>query len=100
MSAQTILKKSKFNSKIVTLREKQTFDIKTKKQLEKYERLDKNEMKSYINSLKTIVYDYENDELPDKSKILKDIKIASKNMIEKIKRFDSKITNQCLYRNK
>ena len=48
-------------------------------------------MKSYINSLKTIVYDYENDELPDKSKILKDIKIASKNMIEKIKRFDVKL---------
>ena len=86
------LKKNlKFNSKIVTLREKQTFDIKTKKQLEKYERLNKNEMKSYINSLKTIVYDYENDELPDMSKILKDIKIASKNMIEKIKRFDVKL---------
>ena len=31
----------------------ETFDIKTK--LEKYERLDKNEMKSYINSLKTII---------------------------------------------
>ena len=74
----------KFNSKVFCLRENQSYDIKNQKQLEKYEKIDLNEMKNYIQSIKDKKYDYENDEMPDVSKLIDEIKIASNKMLESL----------------
>ena len=81
----------KFNSKVFCLRENQSYDIKNQKQLEKYEKIDLNEMKNYIQSIKDKKYDYENDEMPDVSKLIDEIKIASNKMLERVKKFNIKI---------
>jgi len=78
----------KFNSKVFCLRENQTYDIKNQKQLEKYERLDVDQMKKYIQSIKNKKYEYENDIMPDKPKLLAEIKIASEKFIERVKKFN------------
>ena len=77
----------KFNSKVFCLRENQTYDIKNQKQLEKYEKIDINEMKNYIQSLKNKKYGYENDNMPEISKLKNEIKLASTKFIERIKKF-------------
>ena len=78
----------KFNSKVFCLRENQTYDIKNQKQLEKYEKLDVNEMKQYIQSLKDKKYEYENDQMPDISKLKDNINLASIRFIDRVKRFN------------
>lgn len=78
----------KFNSKVFCLRENQTYDIKNQKQLEKYEKLNVTEMKKYIQSLKGKKYEYENDEMPDISKLKNDIDLASTRFIDRVKRFN------------
>jgi len=78
----------KFNSKVFCLRENQTYDIKNKKQLEKYEKLDVNEMKKYIQSLKDKKYEYENDQMPDVSELKDNINLASTRFIDRVKRFN------------
>ena len=78
----------KFNSKVFCLRENQTYDIKNQKQLEKYEKLDVNEMKKYIQSLKDKKYEYENDQMPDISKLKDEINLASTRFIDRVKRFN------------
>ena len=78
----------KFNSKVFCLRENQTYDIKNQQQLENYKRIDLTEMKNYIQSIKDKKYDYENDEMPNISKLLNDIKIASSKMLERVKKFN------------
>ena len=78
----------KFNSKVFCLRENQTYDIKNKKQLEKYEKLDVNEMKKYIQSLKDKKYEYENDQMPDVSELKDNINLASTRFKDRVKRFN------------
>lgn len=78
----------KFNSKVFCLRENQTYDIKKQKELEKYEKLDVNEMKKYIQSLKDKKYGYENDQMPDISELKDNINLASNRFIDKVKRFN------------
>ena len=78
----------KFNSKVFCLRENQTYDIKNQKQLEKYEKLDINEMKKYIQSLKDKKYEYENDQMPDVSELKDNINLASTRFIDRVKRFN------------
>ena len=78
----------KFNSKVFCLRENQTYDIKNKKQLEKYKKLDVNEMKKYIQSLKDKKYEYENDQMPDVSELKNNINLASTRFIERVKKFN------------
>ena len=56
--------------------------------LENYKRIDLTEMKNYIQSIKDKKYDYENDEMPNISKLLNDIKIASSKMLERVKKFN------------
>jgi len=77
----------KFNSKVFCLRENQTYDVKNQKQLEKYEKLDINEMKKYIHSLKDKKYEYENDNIPEISKLKNEIGLASAKFIERVKKF-------------
>lgn len=78
----------KFDSKIICLRESHVFDIKKQKELNKYDRININEMKNYINSIKNNKYTYENDKMPDEKKLVDDLKIASIKMSERIKRFE------------
>ncbi len=78
----------KFDSKIICLRESHVFDIKKQKELNKYDRININEMKNYINSIKNNKYTYENDKMPDEKKLVDDLKIASVKMSERIKRFE------------
>ena len=78
----------KFNSKVFCLRENQNYDIKNQKQLEKYEKLDVNEMKQYIQSLKDKKYEYENDQMPDISELKDNINLASTRFKDRVKRFD------------
>ncbi len=86
--ADYLKKNLKFDTKVVTLRENQTFDILKKEQLEKYERINLEDMKNHILSIKEHKYDYEKDDNPDHEKLLGDVKIASKKMIERSKRFN------------
>lgn len=78
----------KFDSKVFCLRENQTYDIKNKKQLEKYKKLDVNEMKKYIQSLKDKKYEYENDQMPDVSELKNNINLASTRFIDRVKKFN------------
>ena len=78
----------KFNSKVFCLRENQTYDIKNQKQLEKYEKLNVNEMKRYIQSLKDKKYEYENDQMPDISELKNNINLASTRFKDRIKKFN------------
>ena len=78
----------KFNSKVFCLRENQTYDIKNQKQLDKYKKLDLNEMKNYIQSIKDKKYDYENDNMPDVSKLIDEVKMASTKLLERVKKFN------------
>tara|TARA_B110000881_G_C18545201_1_gene500789 strand:+ start:169 stop:1419 length:1251 start_codon:yes stop_codon:yes gene_type:complete len=78
----------KFNSKVFCLRENQIYDIKKQQQLERYEKIDLNKMKNYIQSINNKKYDYENDDMPDIPKLINEIKIASNKMLESVKRFN------------
>ena len=78
----------KYNSKVFCLRENQTYDIKNQIELEKYEKLDVNQMKKYILSLKDKKYEYEKDEMPDVSILKNNIKLASANFIERVKKLN------------
>ena len=80
-----------YDSKIVTLRENQIYDIKSQKQLEKYQRINLDEMKEYIQNLKDKKYDYEKDELPNKDRLLKDINVAAKKLSENVEKFNIKL---------
>ncbi len=86
--ADYLRKNLKFNSNVFCLRENQTFDIRNQKQLEKYERLDIKEMKEYILSLKDKKYEYENDEMPNHSKLKEEINLASERFIDRVKKFN------------
>ena len=77
-----------FKSKIVCLRENHVFDIEKQKELDKYKRIDIKEMNNYIQKITNNKYTYENDEMPDENKLLKDLKIASSKMLDRIKKFD------------
>ena len=44
-------------------------------------------MQKHIESIKNHKYDYENDENPDTSKLLNDVRLASEKMMERSKRF-------------
>ena len=77
----------KFDTKVFCLRENQTYDIKNQKQLENYEKLDVNEMKKYILSLKDKKYEYEMDEMPNISKLKDEINLASSRLIDRVKKF-------------
>ena len=78
----------KFNSKVFCLRENQTYDVKNQKLLEKYEKLDINEMKNYILSLKDKRYEFENDDMPEIFKLKNEVKLASTKFIERVNKFN------------
>lgn len=78
----------KFKTNVFCLRENQIFDIKKQKQLEKYEKINIKEMNNYIKTLKNKKYEYENDEIPDKAKLISDVKIASERFLERVKKFN------------
>ena len=80
----------KFNSKIFCLRENQTYDIKNQKQLNKYEKIDVNKMRKYIESLKDRKYDYEYDAMPEISKLKEEVYLASTKLAERVKKFNIK----------
>ena len=80
-----------FNSKIICLRENQTYDVKNQKQQEKYEKIDLIDMKNYILSIKDKKYDYEKDDMPDTSKLLNEVSAASIKLLERINKFRIKL---------
>jgi UDP-MurNAc hydroxylase len=86
--ADYLNKNLKFDSKVFCLRENQTYDIKNQKQLEKYEKIDINEMKKYIQSLKDRKYDYEFDDMPEIFKLKNEVNMAAIKLIERVKRFN------------
>ena len=77
----------KTNTKITCLRENQIFDIELQKNLEKYEKVSKDEMKKYIANIKNEKYEYEFDNFPDIQKLKEDINIVKKQFLKKIERF-------------
>ena len=83
----------KFNSNVFCLREGQTYDIKNQKQLQKYEKLDVNHMRQYIQSLKNKLYGYENDVMPDIIKLKNEINLASIKFIERVTRFNIQLNS-------
>ena len=89
--AEYLKKNLNFNSKVFCLRENQTYDIKNQKQLEKYVKLDLNEMKKYIQSLKDKKYEYENDEIPNISILKDEINLASNKFIDRLQKFNIEI---------
>ncbi len=80
-----------FNSKIVCLRENQTFNIKTQEQPEEYERINLQEMQKYIKSIKDKKYDFEEDEMPEISKLIEDLQTSSEKLIERVNKFNVKL---------
>ena len=60
--ADYLKKNLKYESKIISLRENQTYDIFNKKQLNEYERINLEDMKKHIEQIKKHKYDYENDQ--------------------------------------
>ncbi len=80
----------KFSSKVFCLRENQTYDIKNQKQLNKYEKIDVNKMRKYIESLKDRKYDYEYDAMPEISKLKEEVYLASTKLAERVKKFNIK----------
>jgi UDP-MurNAc hydroxylase len=91
-------KNLKILTNIICLRENQIFDIKNQKSEEKYKKIDLNHMKSYIESLKTIKYEYELDNEPDINKLKKDIEIASEKLLERIKKYSINIKSNVFIR--
>ena len=45
-------------------------------------------MKNYIQSIKDKKYDYENDNMPDVSKLIDEVKMASTKLLERVKKFN------------
>jgi len=89
--ADYLTKNLKFNSKVFCLRENQTYDIKNQKQLSKYEKIDINKMREYIESLKDRKYDYENDAMPEISRLKEEVYLASTKLAERIDKFNIKL---------
>ena len=81
----------KFKTNVFCLRENQTFDIKKQKQLEKYKKININKMNNYIESLKNKKYEYENDKIPETTKLINDVKIASEKLLERVNKFNIKL---------
>ncbi len=81
----------KFKTNVFCLRENQTFDIKKQKQLEKYKKININKMNNYIETLKNKKYEYENDKIPETTKLINDVKIASEKLLERVNKFNIKL---------
>ncbi len=79
------------NSKVICLRENQTYDLLSQKSLEKYEKVNPDHMKKYIKGLKDIKYEYEHDEHPDVDELKKDLDLIKRKFSEKIKKLSLKI---------
>tara|TARA_B100001123_G_C15321112_1_gene1027924 strand:- start:1523 stop:2773 length:1251 start_codon:yes stop_codon:yes gene_type:complete len=81
--------KQKLNSKtkIICLRENQTYDILNQLNIEKYERINLNDKEKYIKSIKDHKYDYEHDVIPNIEKLTNDIGIAKDKLLERSKKF-------------
>jgi len=78
----------KYQTNILSLRENITYDIIKKMVDKNYIRIDVEEMKRYVKSLKNKKYDYENDADPDLLKLNNDLKLASEKMSERVKKFN------------
>ena len=77
----------KIDANIFCLRDNQTFDLSAQKQLDKYEKIDLDEMKNYIRSIKEFKYDYETDNEPETQVLCKDTELAAEKLLERLKRF-------------
>ncbi len=77
----------KCKSKIICMRENQIFDLDLKNE-HKYEKLDLDHMKKYINSIGTYKYDYENDPQTNVEKLTLDILDASTKFQDRIQKFN------------
>jgi len=89
--ADYLKEKLEMKTNIFCLRENQTFDILKQIQLDEYKRIDLNEMKDYIQSIKDHKYDYEMDDEPEIQKLSNDTELAAKGLLTKIAKFNLNI---------
>ncbi len=73
---------------VVCLRDKDVFDLTTGKANNEYVPIDENHMNNYIeNELSQMKYPYEDDDEPDIEILLKDIKLATSAMQQRMSKF-------------
>ena len=81
-------KKIDFDTKVICLRETDSFDIRKGSSNREYFPIDLGEADNYIkNFLSLLKYDYENDPLPNLEELTKDTKIAALNLHDRWKKF-------------
>ena len=75
-------------TKIICLRENQTYDILNQRSLDVYKKINIEEMSNYIQNIKNKKYDYEINKMPNVAKLKLDIDIAKKKLLESSKKFN------------
>lgn len=77
------------STKIILLREDDTFDIESGLADKPYIPIDTVEMEKYIETTLSIMqYPYQNENLPDEENLIRDIQVASDAMIFRMKKFN------------
>ena len=89
--AEYLKKNLTTETNVICLRENDTFDISNQKHETKYEKIDLEDMKNYIHTIKNNKYDYEMDDRPEIQKLNDDTKKAAEKFIERLKKFNIKI---------
>jgi len=84
--------KVKNSIEVICLRDKDIFDLETGKSNNPYVPIDKAHMLKYINKISGSIYPYEKDQYPEINRLMHDIKIASRNMEERINNIGIKLT--------
>lgn len=82
------LNEKKMSTKVICMRENQSFDLSQKKLSGNYERIDTVEMKKYFEKIKDEKYAYEEEGSVDLVKLEKDLELAKNNLINKINKFN------------
>ena len=85
--ADYLEKNLNFETKIFCLNENQIFDISSLKREGNYQKVNIEEMKNYIEKIKTEKYDYELDEFPCLEKLEEDVKLARVKLKERTNKY-------------
>ncbi len=85
--ADYLEKNLNFETKIFCLNENQIFDVSSLKREGNYQRVNIEEMKNYIEKIKTEKYDYELDEFPCLEKLEEDVKLARVKLKERTNKY-------------
>ena len=85
--ADYLEKNLNFETKIFCLNENQIFDISSLTREGNYQKVNIEEMKNYIEKIKTEKYDYELDEFPCLEKLEEDVKLARVKLKERTNKY-------------